>query len=160
MNLLKNFLFLCLTGSLISCGFFDKKIKTPEELVAQEKAMLQKNGVDAFPLLIDCEDVAPEAQKNCFYSTLYDRIAGIMEVQELELSEVAQDTLWVPILVNTEGSITVESDGFPEFLEEQASSLKTILDESLADLTVVSPANIRGIEVATRFKLPVVFLEE
>ncbi len=157
------FLYFLMVFPLLlgSCNFFEMKKLNPEEVLERELSELRKGGVEGYPLFEICRDKKEKkAQKRCFQQQLSDHIADYLEQQDFYIEENVADTLWIPLLIDSTGIVTIEDFEVPDFIAIQEPSLPVLLEESVQTLPELQPAHIRSTPVATRYRLPLILMAE
>ncbi|QHI38259.1 hypothetical protein IMCC3317_36490 [Kordia antarctica] len=144
-------LFLC-----VSCEFINGSVVTEETIVAQEKQSIDLDTVDEFPSFASCDHLEKEAQKNCFFKALTDQIYERLSQNNLMVSKAIRDTIQVELHIDSLGSIKISNIRKAAFTTKQLPSLDSLIRESINNLPKASPANKRGIPVATKFVLPII----
>jgi len=148
-------LFVC-----ISCEYINGSIVKEETIVAEEKKSINLDTVDEFPSFESCDHLEKEAQKNCFFQTLTDQICERLSENDLIVSKTIHDTIQVSLQIDTLGIIKIDAIQKSEFTTNQLSKLDSLLHASITPLPKASPANKRGIPVATKFVLPIILTIE
>ncbi len=144
-----------------SCNFFEVKKVNSDEVLARERSKLLAGGVGEYPLFEACKDKEHKAlQKKCFQQELCNHIAAYLKEQAFIIETSVQDTLWIPLLIDSIGIVTIEDFEVPDFIADQEPPITILLEESVQMLPALQPAHIRGIPVATRYRLPLVFITE
>ncbi|MFL1894908.1 hypothetical protein ACJRPK_04340 [Aquimarina sp. 2-A2] len=147
-------LLLLLTS--FSCDQLIVKREHRDDIKEEEWHKLNRSEVDEPPLFKTCADEPEIDGMQCFQQTLTQHIHNYINKDVLLVSENITDTLWVSLLVNTNGTIIIENYELPEFLSEQLPDLESLLTASVSSLPTVEPAHLRGVPVNVRYRLPVV----
>ncbi|WP_430410170.1 hypothetical protein [Kordia sp.] len=144
-------LFVC-----VSCEYINGSIVKEETIVAEEKKSINLDTVDEFPSFESCDYLEKEAQKNCFFQTLTDQIYERLSTNDLVVSKTIRDTIQVSLYIDTLGIIKIEAIQKNKLTSAQLPLLDSLLHASINSLPKASPANKRGIPVATKFMLPII----
>ncbi|WP_046755201.1 hypothetical protein [Kordia jejudonensis] len=139
-----------------SCEYINSTIVKEETIVAEEKKSINLDTVDEFPSFESCDHLEKEAQKDCFFQTLTDQIYERLSVSNLVVSKNIHDTIQVSLHIDTLGIIQIEKIQKSSLTSAQLPALDSILHESINSLPKAYPANKRGIQVATKFILPII----
>ncbi len=157
--LLRLFFAILFISFFTSCDFISPKNSRLQNLVYLD-TIIDYNSVDVYPLLTACNSCDTNIKQNqCFEKELLKSLKVNFEENNLKADKQVTDTVFVDILVDNKGKISVtkiyES---PEVLSE-IPNFDTILRKSIQKLPVaIQPSLKRGIPVNAKFKLPVVFL--
>ena len=157
------FIYVCVIFlfCLGSCTFFKIEKVNPDEVLERERLGLLKGGLGEYPLFDTCKNrVQTEEQKKCFQQELCEHIASYLEQQAFYIEGIVLDTLWIPLLIDSTGTVTVEGFDIPDFIADQEPSLSVLLEESVESLPELGPAHVRGVPVTTRYRLPLVLTTE
>jgi len=137
---------------LSSCeSFFQKKIHSEEFLREQEKT-IQWNEVDTFPIFEGCDELASKkVQRSCFEQYVSKQLSAKIS-SEFSYYKTFLDTLYLNILVNERGVLSVEK------IESmnQNKLLDSLIRQSIAELPKLYPAQKRDIPVACKLRLPLI----
>jgi hypothetical protein len=120
--------------------------------------IINYNAVDVYPLFLDCNNCdTSEKQNLCFEMELARKLQKAFSESIVEASGFERDTLFVDILVDDQGRISIAEIHKPEKLTEPVPELDSLLFRSVASLPdVIQPALKRGIPVNSMYKLPIV----
>ncbi|MBC8753177.1 hypothetical protein H2O64_00750 [Kordia sp. YSTF-M3] len=140
----------------VSCDLINSSIVKEETIVAQEKQTIDLDTVTEFPSFTSCDHLESEAQKNCFFQALTDHIYERLSQNELMVSKAIHDTIQVELHIDSIGIIKVANIQKKAFTAKQLPSLDSLIRASINSLPKASPANKRGIPVATKFMLPII----
>lgn len=143
--------FLC-----ISCDFINSGVVKEETIVAQEKQSIDLSTVDEFPSFPECDQLKDNAQKECFFETLTNHVYEQLSQNELIVSKRIQDTIQVGLAIDSLGIINVTHIDKQLLTTQQLPKLDSLIRTSIESLPKASPANKRGIPVATKFVLPII----
>ncbi|WP_420571891.1 hypothetical protein [Kordia sp.] len=144
-------LFVC-----VSCDFINGTVVKEETIVAQEKQSIDLDTVDEFPSFATCDQLEKEAQKICFFETLTNQIHERLSQNNLVVVKTIHDTIQVELQIDSLGFIKASEIKKQEFTTSQLPTLDSLIRESINSLPKASPANKRGIPVATKFVLPII----
>lgn len=154
---MKNKAYLLLSLLCCSCNFLEKSKVSEEELVQQKMAEINLNEVDAYPLFNDCdENQSKDIQKQCFEQHITALFSQLIANQQFEVEEDIHDTLYIYLKVDREGKIFYEKSEKSNVLAHAFPKLDSILSAETALLPNIYPAKKRSIQVATKFKLPII----
>ena len=131
-----------------------------ETIVAEEKKSINLDTVDEFPSFESCDHLEKEAQKNCFFQTLTDQIYERLSGNDFIVSKTIHDTIQVSLQIDTLGIIKIDAIQKSELTVSQLPKLDSLIRASITTLPKASPANKRGIPVATKFVLPIILTIE
>lgn len=143
--------FLC-----VSCEFFNGSVVKEETIVAREKENIDLETVDQFPSFAICDHLAKEELKACFFEAVSNHIYDRLETSDLLVTRTIHDTIYVDLQVDKEGVIVAEAFHKSDIVSKELPQLDSLITESIKSLPKASPANKRGIPVATKFKLPII----
>ena len=156
-------MFLRLLGLLLvlvtcySCDFM-----SPGKTALQNKVMIDTvinyNAVDTYPLFLDCNNCdTSEKQNLCFEMELLRQLQRTLKETNVTAGKKLNDTVYVDILVDTTGNISVVEIHKPTEVAAQLPGLDSLLQQSIAALpSAIQPSLKRGIPVNAMFNLPVV----
>ena len=144
----------------ISCEYINGSIVKEETIVAEEKKSINLDTVDEFPSFESCDHLEKEAQKNCFFQTLTDQIYERLSGNDFIVSKTIHDTIQVSLQIDTLGIIKIDAIQKSELTVSQLPKLDSLIRASITTLPKASPANKRGIPVATKFVLPIILTIE
>ena len=147
---------IILLVSLYSCDSFVLKKERKEDIVKEELQKLSTNTVEQPPLFRACRYTSPNELELCFQNTITKHIHEDLSKNPITVSEVVNDTLLVPIIINKDGTISLEEFTIPYTVLSQIPDLKQRLEESIATLPKVKPATTRSTPVTTQYTLPIV----
>jgi hypothetical protein len=106
--------------------------------------------IDAYPLLPECNNLTNrELQKNCFYTNISKRIQIDLENYSLK-NKIFKDTIFVKIFIDNKGKSYLKNR------KKTNLSLDSLLQKSIDNLPIMSPAIKKGIPINVEFILPVV----
>ena len=139
-----------------SCDFISPKKSSLQNLAAMD-TIIDYRTVDVYPLLKECNNCDTSKKQNlCFENEFIKSLEKITNKKKFEASNKVSDTVYVDILVDNTGKISVSKIyQSPEFLKT-VPKFDSILKQSIAQLPVtIQPSLKRGIPVNVKFKLPV-----
>ena len=140
-----------------SCDFISPKNTSFQNLVLID-TIIDYNTVDIYPLLTDCNNCdSNEKQNQCFEYELLKKIKYSLKEKELRANPFSTDTVYVDILIDNSGKISVSKIDQSQNVIAQIPKLDSLLRQSINNLPeAMQPSIKRGIPVNTLFKLPVV----
>ncbi len=121
--------------------------------------VIDYHAVDVYPLFLDCNNCDSYDKQNlCFEMELLRRLQSILAEQRIGGSlGASRDTVFVDVLVDTNGKISISEIQQDPDLEERIPHLDSLLYQSFDKLpATIQPSLKRGIPVTTVFKLPLV----
>ena len=150
----KNWIFFMFAILIVSCGELFPKKENKESIVEEEWQKISKTEVDEPPLFNNC--LTEEDAELFFQQTITNHIKNYLEVQNLQLHQAINDTIWVPILITKEGEIKLKTIKVPESISVQIDNFPALIKESLTSLPPLKPAHTRGTEVSVKYRLPII----
>lgn len=159
------FLFCCiwvlvLATGFQSCKYFGNNSLSKEAIVKEELESIDWNTVDGYPSFPGCEKLSEAEAKNCFETTLTSFFHTALSNHPIKVSKPINDTVFVELLIDSEGVIKFLQAVKSELVKEQIPDFDLILQESIKSLPKALPANKRATPVATKFRLPVLLVVE
>ena len=149
-------IFIC-CGLLSSCAWFESPEVQTQKIVAAELEGINWNDVDQYPLFLDCDESVPKVeQRACFERTLLRHFSNILNDFEFELTNDVADTLYLDVLVDKTGTITVLDMQENAAIRNQIPEFNGVIIESLKSLPKLEPALKRGIPVSAKFRVPII----
>ncbi len=146
--------FMLLTVNLTSCNYVFNQFNNKNDEIKPIIETIDFSSVDAYPLLKDCEQIAiRNLQKECFYKLLSKKIELSLSKKNITYLKANTDTIYVKIIVNSKGVISVKSVSNLNDIE-----LKKAIIQSIDSLPQIKPAIKKGIPVTTAFILPIVLV--
>lgn len=120
--------------------------------------LINYNSVDVYPLFMDCNNCdTSEKQNLCFEMEMARRLQKHLLENRLGSQLKHADTVFVDILVNVEGQISISEIHHPQSAQTELPNLDSLLYQSVRALpNVIQPALKRGIPVNSMYKLPIV----
>ncbi|MCB0375203.1 MAG: hypothetical protein KDD04_04730 [Sinomicrobium sp.] len=142
---------------LMSCDLFIAKERTREALVKEEMQHIDWSDLDQYPLFETCDESAarPE-QKACFETTFARHLQATLQQHQLIVQESIHDTVWIYLLIDNQGEITVSAIEKQKETAAELPQLDSILKRSITALPGIYPPLKRDIPVAAKFRVPVV----
>ncbi|MBW1295984.1 hypothetical protein [Aquimarina litoralis] len=140
---------------LCSCDKLLVKKENQEEILKEKWSEIDTNQVDKPPMFTTCMN-EPEEIDDCFHQTIIDHIKAEITETKISVTESINDTIWIPLLVDKRGNITLEDFKVPEIINTQIPDFEKILNKSISTLPKANPAIVRSTPVTSRYKLPVV----
>lgn len=140
-----------------SCDFISPKNTSLQNLVFID-TVIDYNTVDVYPLLIDCNNCDTNKKQNqCFENELIKKLKSSLKENKLKANSSLMDTIYVDILINNLGEISVFKIHENQDIIHEIPKLDSILRQSINNLPeAIQPSLKRGIPVNVIFKLPVV----
>jgi len=140
-----------------SCDFISPKNTSLQNLVLID-TIIDYNTVDVYPLLTDCNNCdTNEKQNQCFENELIKKLKSSLKENKLKADNYLMDTVYVDILINNLGEISVSKIYENQDVVHKIPKLDSILRQSINNLPeAIQPSLKRGIPVNVMFKLPVV----
>jgi hypothetical protein len=139
--------------SLMSCSFFEDRTKQVQKV----DTIVDFNTVDAFPLFPNCDKIpSREKQQVCFQIEMVQHIYASLKEYSLNATEVVNDTVYVKLIVNAEGTTSLSTIDMSKKTQELIPEFDSILALSLKNLPKLQPAIKRSMPVSTEFTLPIV----
>lgn len=140
-----------------SCDFISPKNTSLQNIIFTD-TIIDYNTVDVYPLLRDCNTCdTNEKQNQCFESELIKKLKGSLKENELKADNYFLDTIYVDILINNLGKISVSKIYENKDVIDNIPKFDSILSQSINNLPeAIQPSLKRGIPVNVIFKLPVV----
>jgi hypothetical protein len=120
--------------------------------------VIDYNKVDVYPLLAACTNCDTSIQQNqCFETEFVKSLERIVNKNKIEVDKKVNDTVFVDILVDYSGRISILKINRNEELLKNIPNFNYILQQSIDQLpAAIQPSLKRGIPVNVKFKLPVV----
>ena len=133
-----------------------KKVSS-ETFLKEELKTINMSELDEYPTFESCDHLENKEEKwLCFEQKLASNFYQYLQSQTLVFSQAMQDTVWVKLAVNAEGTPKIDNILIPVSVKQDLPKLDVWLHQSLDSLPKIYPAIKRGIPVKTTFKLPVV----
>jgi hypothetical protein len=151
--LLRVFSFLLLLLLSTSCDKFSfSKSKSIQVL----DTIVNFSSVDTSPSFKECDSIIDKRLKsNCFRTTIHQKIGAELQKHQFVISDAISEIVYVDLLINAKGKITLEAIIASEVIKSQLPQLDSILSLSVARIPSVYPAIKRGIPVTTKYRLPI-----
>ncbi|WP_459212591.1 hypothetical protein [Aquimarina rhabdastrellae] len=138
--------------ALYSCDYLGFKTQQPVEV---DNSPIQLNEVRP-PLFKKCETLSEEELRECFEATFSNHINTYLENKTAVVTEKLHDTIWMQVLINNIGKVSIESISVSDSVQRSIPKIKTWLEESIISLPEVQPPYVRNQPTSTRYKLPVI----
>tara|TARA_Y100000815_G_scaffold275789_1_gene317695 strand:+ start:12685 stop:13179 length:495 start_codon:yes stop_codon:yes gene_type:complete len=157
-NIIKQIFTYCLIAALaVACKDIETKKISSEDFLQEDLKEIDMRNVDDFPTFVSCDSLLRKEQKwDCFQRKLALNFQESLKRKVIVVEEEIQDTVWLQLAVDAEGTPSIEKFDIPEKVSENLPQLKTWLTESLDSLPKIHSAIKRSIPVKTSFKVPVV----
>lgn len=149
------FFMFFLMGSTTSCDLFKGKEKATKEAVQQELAEIDWNTVDELPSFPKCQELLGEEAKNCFEKVVTQHMMTHLGAQEFEVTNAINDTVFVNMLVTSDGEVQFKKIKQSILLQKELPGLEQAIKTSITKLPKALPAHKRGIPVNAKFVLPI-----
>jgi len=146
---------LTLAFLLYSCDNLITKKENKEQVLKEKWSEIDKNQVDKPPLFETCIHESEELD-NCFHQTIIDHIKAKIVDTKISVTEPVNDTIWIPLLIDKKGNISLEDFTVPEIINAQIPNFENILTKSIRTLPKADPAIVRSTPTTSRYKLPLV----
>jgi len=116
------------------------------------------NKVDVYPLLKECNNCDTSLKQNqCFENEFVKNLEKITKKNKIEINKKVNDTVFVDILIDNTGKISVAKIYQSPELLKTIPKFDSLIHQSIAQLPIaIQPSLKRGIPVNVKFKLPVV----
>jgi hypothetical protein len=138
---------------LISCDYISFKRKKDFE---QINPNIDVTSVDTPPSFGKCNAIIDKQEKtDCFYEEIHKELSLSLQEQKIKVRQNINETVEVVITIHADKKVTLKSIEASEQLYEQIPEFKKILENAIADLPEMIPANKKGIPVTSEYKLPV-----
>lgn len=142
---------------LSSCGYFETKKISSESFYESEKAAINWEEVDQYPVFEACSaEAQKEAQLRCFQQILAQSILEAADVATWRTTQAISDTVLLRIRIDEVGQLGLLQIRMDSLVARQLPYLNSAIEKAMASVTSPAPAYKRGIPVATEFTLPVV----
>ncbi len=139
-------LILCLL--VTSCKYFNFTKENKNDIIENHLKEIKKNGLEHYPQIFPCDELTA---KTCFETQLGNELKnGLKEIPESILIK-AKDTLWMSININNKGELSLKKIALTTNKEIEQN-----IKETLAYISPIKPAIIRGAAVNCSFKIPLV----
>lgn len=117
------------------------------------------NTIDAFPLFPDCDKIpSREKQQICFQLEMAQHIYAALNEYSLMTSEVINDTVFVKLIVDSNGKTSLSSIKISEKTNELLPEFDSIVRVTLQNVPRLQPAIKRNMPVSTEFTLPIILM--
>lgn len=142
---------------LSSCDFLSPN-KSSSDKFTDLDTEIDFNKVDVYPLLENCNNCDSSLKQNqCFETEFIKSLEEITNKNKIEAIKKVNDTVYVDILVDNAGKISVEKIYENPEIVKNVPKFDSLIRLSIAKLpTAIQPSLKRGIPVNVIFKLPVV----
>lgn len=150
---LRVFTFLLLIICITSCDYFSFTKKTKQPVL---DTIVDFSSVDIFPSFKVCDSIITKQKKSdCFRETIHKKIGEELQKHQFTIKDSISETVFVTLLINSEGKIVLEEIRSSEKIKEELPKLDSILELSVKKIPTIFPAIKRGIPVTTKYKLPI-----
>lgn len=112
--------------------------------------------VHSSPSFKECDSIINKKRKeDCFRKTIHLKIKEGLQKHTFTIKDSISETVFVDLLINTKGKITLDTIQLSEYTRTQLPNLYNIITFSIENLPVITPANKRGMRVTTKYRLPI-----
>ncbi|TVZ56879.1 hypothetical protein OD91_2181 [Lutibacter sp. Hel_I_33_5] len=148
--------FLCvyflLIFTIISCDLFYPKKSQNNSI----NTVVDFSTIDVYPSFKNCDSIIDKTKKTtCFRNTIHNKISEQFKNHSLTIKDTIDEVVYVDVLINSKGNISLKKITSTEKLKEQLPKLDSIIKVSVTNLPVIFPALKRGIPVSTEYQLPI-----
>ncbi|WP_298765776.1 hypothetical protein [uncultured Polaribacter sp.] len=114
------------------------------------------SSVDTFPSFKNCDSLITKQKKaDCFRTTIHLKIGEEIQKHQFTLKESISETVYVDLIINTDGKIELQQITSNEKIKKNLPSLDSVLQNSIAKIPAIFPAIKRGIPVKSKYQLPI-----
>lgn len=146
------FYFLVLLIFFTSCDKFSFSKKEHLQVIDT----FDVTSVDTFPSFKVCDSIIDKTKKaNCFRKTIHQKIGEELTKHQFSIIDTLDETVFLSILINSKGEFVLDTIQSSENIKRQLPELDSVLQLSVQKLSVIIPANKRGIPVTTKYQLPI-----
>jgi len=142
-----------------SCQFFETEKVSTETIYKEELKTFDWSDVDQYPVFVECDSLDEKtAQKSCFEKALASHLCKTISNKHIvAIQSIYGDTVQINFSVSKKGKLAVENMQLDSLVQKEFPKLQDWLVQSIDSINLVAPAYKRGIPVATKFTLPIVF---
>lgn len=142
---------------LVSCQYFDVNKTTPEAILSEELKTFNWNEVDNYPSFEVCDSLQTKLEsKQCFETTLANHIYNKLQTKTITVSQDINDTIMLSFLISEKGELNINLIEIDSITSQEIPNIEGLITKSLKTLPKIFPANKRGQQVKTQFKLPII----
>ncbi len=153
---MRKFILVLILCEFTSCGLFESKAEKTQKLVEKELQQIDWTNVDHYPLFDECDETASKLkQKTCFEEKLVLHLSSDLQQFEIVSERQVKDVIFIDIIVQSDGSITVLNIENQEVFQEQQQDFEQLVENSLNSLPRIEPALKRGVPVRAKFRIPI-----
>jgi hypothetical protein len=153
---MRKFILVLILCGFTSCGLFESKAEKTQKLVEKELQQIDWTNVDHYPLFDECDETASKLkQKTCFEEKLVLHLSSDLQQFEIVSERQVKDVIFIDIIVQSDGSITVLNIENQEVFQEQQQDFEQLVENSLNSLPRIEPALKRGVPVRAKFRIPI-----
>lgn len=138
------FFFIFLT----SCDYINFSKKNKESLVNERIKEIQVNGLELYPEITPCHNISG---KQCFEKQLINELKKTIKKSKIPHGNLTNDTLWLTIEIEKNGMVNLKN-----ISNNTNIIIKKTIETTLKDISPIKPATIRGIEIKSNFKVPLI----
>ncbi len=147
------FTFLIMIIFTTSCDKFSLSKNTQN---LKLDTIVDFSSVDTFPSFKPCDSIINKTKKtDCFRTTIHKKIGEELQKYSFTIKDSIAETVYVDLLINSKGNITLEQIQFSENIKNKLPELDSLLKFSIKKLPTIFPAVKRGIPVTTKYRLPI-----
>lgn len=148
--------FLLILG-VVSCSKYDYKKVSPQEIVSSELKALNWTEVDEYPNFKSCAQLNLKSErKQCFSTTLSNRISTYLSSKNLRVTKVVSDTVIASLLISNNGTVSLDSLKVTPLFRQQVPAIDSLVNHVIRDMPTLLPAIKRGQKVTSVIQLPIV----
>ncbi len=141
----------------ISCDLFKSMEDRTEDMVHEKMSTIDLNEVDGYPYFEACDENASKAvQRECFQTVMLSYFSKALDDLQFQVNKDLNDTIYVDFIIDEHGFITVREVEENSKVLGEIENFNELVTERLNEITTVSPAHKRGIDVGMRIRLPLV----
>lgn len=146
------FLFFLLIITCSSCNYLSVEKKTkPQDF----DTVIDFTRVDVSPSFNNCKKLLDTAKTNCFRNEIQKRIAMNLKQHHFATEYFIDETIRLDVLIDDKGKVKFLKTSSSKKIKLQLPKLDSLLQQSISNLPIISPAIKRGIPVATQYQLPI-----
>ncbi|ARV06461.1 hypothetical protein BTO04_07005 [Polaribacter sp. SA4-10] len=147
------FSFLIFIAFCTSC---DKLSFNKNENTQVLDTIVDFSSVDVSPSFKLCDSIIDKTKKTaCFRVAIHQKIGEELQQYSFTIKDAISETVFVHLLINSNGTISLEEVQSSENIKIQLPELDSLLKVSVLKLPSIYPAIKRGIPVTTKYKLPI-----
>jgi hypothetical protein len=152
-------MFFRVFSFLILMFFFTSCDKLPFSKNKEKQVLdtiVDYTAVDLSPSFPVCGSIIDKTEKsNCFRNTIHKKIGEELQKHSLTSQDSIDETVYVDLLINSEGFINFLKLESSENIKKQLPTLDSIVQLSVDNLPKIFPAIKKRFPVATKYRLPI-----